>query len=63
MDKKEALKDLVGHLVGSSSLVKTCQYPFGHPRDEDFHFCGEEVQVGSPYCDQHLKLCYRPVRN
>lgn len=63
MDKKEALKDFIGHLATPLSLVNKCQFPFGHPGDSDFHFCEKGVRFGSPYCDKHLKLCYRPSIN
>tara|TARA_R110002020_G_scaffold245031_1_gene458681 strand:+ start:1612 stop:1803 length:192 start_codon:yes stop_codon:yes gene_type:complete len=63
MDKKEALKDFIGHLATSLSLVRKCQFPFGHPGDSDFHFCGEKVELGTSYCKKHRELCYRPAKN
>ena len=38
-----------------------CQWPFGHPGTEEFHFCGAPAIPERPYCDKHCKLAY--VRN
>ena len=29
---------------------KVCRWPMGHPGEPDFHFCGEAVNPGFPYC-------------
>ena len=41
-----------------TEVFKTCQYPYGHPGDDDFRFCGHPVDKGS-YCQTHHDLCYR----
>ena len=35
-----------------------CQWPFGDPDDEDFHFCGAPVLAGRPYCPEHCGRAY-----
>lgn len=37
----------------------TCQWPFGYPGREDFHFCGASVVAERPYCANHCALAYR----
>ena len=32
---------------------KICKWPVGHPGEPDFHFCGEKVNPGFPYCVEH----------
>lgn len=38
----------------------SCRFPFGHPRDPDFGFCGKHKPSGSPlpYCDEHAAITY-----
>jgi GcrA cell cycle regulator len=35
-----------------------CSWPFGHPGDKDFHFCGERNLPGKPYCAEHAARAY-----
>ena len=35
-----------------------CQWPFGDPGDEDFHFCGAPSLNGRPYCPEHCTRAY-----
>jgi GcrA cell cycle regulator len=37
--------------------VSRCQYPFGHPREPGFHYCGEPVWRGV-YCRVCFARCY-----
>lgn len=39
-------------------LARTCQYPHGDPRDPGFHFCGDPVHPGKPYCPSHCAVTY-----
>jgi GcrA cell cycle regulator len=39
-----------------------CKWPIGDPRQPDFHFCGEDAQVGLPYCSHHASVAYQPAR-
>ena len=36
----------------------TCLWPIGDPSDKDFHFCGEPVAEGKPYCTDHCAKAY-----
>ena len=38
---------------------KVCRWPMGHPGEPDFHFCGEAVNPGFPYCVQHCGRAYQ----
>lgn len=33
-----------------------CRWPFGDPRDEDFHFCCVATSNGAVYCTEHSAL-------
>lgn len=39
---------------------QTCKWPAGDPLKDGFHFCGAEAGDGSPYCNFHHRLAYRP---
>jgi GcrA cell cycle regulator len=38
---------------------KVCRWPMGHPGEADFHFCGENVNPGFPYCVEHCGRAYQ----
>ena len=38
---------------------RICKWPLGHPGEPDFHFCGEAVNPGFPYCVAHCGLAYQ----
>ncbi|QZD96070.1 GcrA family cell cycle regulator [Qipengyuania gelatinilytica] len=38
---------------------KVCRWPMGHPGEPDFHFCGESVNPGFPYCVEHCGRAYQ----
>lgn len=38
---------------------KVCRWPMGHPGEPDFHFCGQEVNPGFPYCVEHCGRAYQ----
>ena len=50
-------------IAGKTSLLdlsdKICKWPLGHPGEPDFHFCGEKVNPGFPYCIQHCGHAYQ----
>lgn len=50
-------------IAGKTSLLdlndKICKWPLGHPGEPDFHFCGEKVNPGFPYCVQHCGHAYQ----
>jgi GcrA cell cycle regulator len=38
---------------------RICRWPIGHPGEPDFHFCGEKVNTGFPYCVEHCGRAYQ----
>jgi len=38
---------------------RVCRWPMGHPGEPDFHFCGEKVNPGFPYCVPHCGRAYQ----
>lgn len=50
-------------IAGKTSLLdlndRICKWPLGHPGEPDFHFCGEKVNPGFPYCVEHCGLAYQ----
>ncbi|WP_221796071.1 GcrA family cell cycle regulator [Aquisediminimonas sediminicola] len=50
-------------IAGKTSLLdlndKICKWPIGHPGEPDFHFCGDKINPGFPYCVQHCGLAYQ----
>jgi GcrA cell cycle regulator len=38
---------------------RVCRWPMGHPGEADFHFCGEKVNPGFPYCVEHCGRAYQ----
>lgn len=50
-------------IAGKTSLLdlsdKLCRWPMGHPGEPDFHFCGQPVNPGFPYCVEHCGRAYQ----
>ncbi|MEK9212005.1 GcrA family cell cycle regulator [Sphingomonas sp. 2378] len=50
-------------IAGKTSLLdlndRICKWPIGHPGEPDFHFCGEKVNPGFPYCVVHCGHAYQ----
>lgn len=66
MDSKANAKDLAMHqriiqhsLEMANLKPNQCRWPIGDPDSEHFHFCGETVFVGKPYCYEHCKQAYQ----
>jgi GcrA cell cycle regulator len=38
---------------------KICKWPLGHPGEPDFHFCGQPINPGFPYCLDHCSVAYQ----
>ena len=38
---------------------RSCQWPFGDPRRDDFYFCGAKTVSGYSYCDSHCAIAYQ----
>ena len=65
-DSKANAKDLAMHqriiqhsLEMANLKPNQCRWPIGDPDSEHFHFCGETVFVGKPYCYEHCKQAYQ----
>ncbi|UZK71116.1 GcrA family cell cycle regulator [Sphingomonas sp. S1-29] len=50
-------------VAGKTSLLdlndRICKWPIGHPGEPDFHFCGDKVNPGFPYCVDHCGHAYQ----
>lgn len=50
-------------MEGKTTLLdlndRICKWPLGHPGEPDFHFCGEKVNPGFPYCVDHCGHAYQ----
>lgn len=65
-NKKTTAKNLAMHqrivqhsLEMAGLKPNQCRWPIGDPDSEHFHFCGETVFVGKPYCYEHCKQAYQ----
>ena len=50
-------------IAGKTTLLdlndRICKWPLGHPGEPDFHFCGDKVNPGFPYCVDHCGHAYQ----
>jgi GcrA cell cycle regulator len=50
-------------IAGKTSLLdlndRICKWPLGHPGEPNFHFCGDKVNPGFPYCVAHCSHAYQ----
>ena len=50
-------------IQGKTTLLelndRICRWPMGHPGEADFHFCGDKVNPGFPYCVDHCGRAYQ----
>jgi GcrA cell cycle regulator len=50
-------------IAGKTSLLdlneRICKWPIGHPGEPNFHFCGDKVNPGFPYCVTHCGHAYQ----
>ena len=56
--KKKVAPKKVGVVRLIDLKLNTCRWPIGDPKDEDFHFCGEQTVTGKPYCLVHCQEAY-----
>lgn len=38
--------------------AQKCQWPFGEPGRQGFHFCGDPALDSKPYCETHYRIAY-----
>ena len=41
-----------------SNTKRGCEWPKGHPDEQEFHFCGKERFEDKPYCLDHCAVAY-----
>lgn len=41
---------------------RMCKWPFGDPKNPDFHFCGKAVDVMVTYCPEHRAMAFTVSR-
>jgi GcrA cell cycle regulator len=50
-------------IAGKTTLLdlneRICKWPLGHPGEPDFHFCGDPVNPGFPYCVAHCGQAFQ----
>ena len=51
--------DIAGKTTLLDLTERICKWPMGHPGEPDFHFCGEAVNPGFPYCVEHCGRAYQ----
>ena len=42
----------------NNSPKRGCEWPEGHPDENDFHFCGKDRFEDKPYCLDHCAVAY-----
>lgn len=53
---------LIQHALQMANLKPNqCRWPIGDPDSGSFHFCGETVFSGKPYCYEHCRQAYQFV--
>ena len=57
--KKAAKKEAKKFVTLLDLTDRMCKWPFGHPGDPDFHFCGRPAEPGMPYCATHCAEAYQ----
>ena len=58
-DVPAAASEALGTPVELSQInERTCRWPIGDPKEDDFHFCGAESNPSLPYCDVHASIAY-----
>ena len=51
---------LIQHALQMANLKPNqCRWPIGDPDSDNFHFCGETVFSGKPYCYEHCRQAYQ----
>ena len=51
---------LIQHALQMANLKPNqCRWPIGNPDSDNFHFCGETVFSGKPYCYEHCRQAYQ----
>ena len=56
--REAELRERYGPVVGEVLALKSksCRYPTGDPKTDDFHFCGKTVYEDYTYCETHMGI-------
>lgn len=38
---------------------RSCEWPIGDPKEQDFHFCDKQTLPSKPYCYEHACIAYQ----
>jgi len=49
-------------IAPSWTRSKPCQWPIGEPGTKTFRFCDDISVPGRPYCPEHCRRAYQPLR-
>ena len=61
--KKKKKERPSGDALGILDLTdRICKWPIGDPQEADFHFCGDDVHPGRPYCVTHCTEAYQALQ-
>jgi len=53
-------QNIIQHSLAIANMrPDQCRWPIGNPDSKDFHFCGEKVFAGKPYCYEHCLQAYQ----
>lgn len=59
---EEAFQPASGDGIKMAELrERSCRWPIGDPKSEDFRFCGCKSAHGLPYCETHARIAYQPA--
>ena len=60
-DEDDVVVPIPRRLKLTELTERTCKWPIGDPMHDDFHFCGNEVDEGRPYCEYHSNIAFQPA--
>ena len=58
MSRREPLHKIPPRRYVFEFAGPSCLWPYGHPNDDNFHFCGARPMPGKPYCAAHAAVAY-----
>src|SRR5690606_20348520 len=64
-EARRPVDDMVAPVSLRLSLLqlteRTCRWPHGDPRADDFSFCGHDTRFESAYCAYHRRIAFTPL--
>ena len=46
------------HTTFITLTERMCRWPIGDPKNSDFHFCGQAIEISRTYCQEHLSKAF-----